>query len=159
MSFKGDMKMALQKIQVSVILVVGALVAVSALVSGLLIASQTIPNTGNVKAVGVGVYSDSACTQEVQLIQWGILDPGESSDKTVYIRNEGNVAVVLNMATENWDPALASTYITLGWNLEQGYVLSHGQSVETVLTLSVSSSISGVESFTFDIIITGTEST
>ena len=151
--------MVLQKTQVSVILVVGALVAVSALVSGLLIASQTIPNTGNVKAVGVGVYSDSACTQEVLSIQWGILDPGESSDETVYIRNEGNVAVVLNMATENWDPASASSYITLGWNLEEGYVLNHGQSVETVLTLSVSSSISGVESFTFDIIITGTEST
>jgi hypothetical protein len=153
------MKMALQKTQVSIILVVGALVAVSALVSGLLIASQTIPNTGNVKAVGVGVYSDSACTQEVLSIQWGILDPGESRDETVYIHNEGSIAVVLSMTTENWDPVSASSYITLGWNLEEGYVLNHGQSVETVLTLSVSSSISGVESFTFDIIITGTEST
>jgi hypothetical protein len=153
------MKMASQKTQVSIILVVGALVAVSALVSGLLIASQTIPNTGNVRAVGVGVYSDSACTQEVTLIQWGTLDPGDTSDETVYIRNEGSIAVVLSMTTENWDPASASSYITLGWNLEQGYVLNHGQSVETVLTLSVSSSISGVESFTFDIIITGTEST
>jgi hypothetical protein len=151
--------MALQKTQVSIILVVGALVAVSTLVSGLLIASQTIPNTGNVKAIGVGVYSDSACTQEVLSIQWGTLDPGETSDETVYICNEGNVAVILSMATENWHPSSASSYITLGWNLEEGYVLSHGQSVETVLTLSVSSSISGVESFTFDIIITGTEST
>lgn len=151
--------MALQKIQVSIILVVGVLVAVSALVSGLLIASQTIQNTGNVKAVGVGVYSDSACTQEVQLIQWGTLDPGESSDETVYIRNDGNVAVVLSRTTENWDPSSASSHITLSWNLEEGYVLNPGQSVQTVLTLSVSSSISGVESFTFDIIITGTQST
>lgn len=151
--------MALQKTQVSIILVVGALVAVSALVSGLLIASQTIPNTGNVKAIGVGVYSDSTCSQEVLSIQWGNLDPGESRNETVYIRNEGSIAVVLSMTTENWDPASASSYITLSWNLEQGYVLNHGQSVETVLTLSVSSNISGVESFTFDIIITGTEST
>jgi len=151
--------MTLQKTQVSIILVVGALVAVTTLVSGLLIASQTIPNTGNVKAIGVGVYSDSACTQEVLSIPWGTLDPGETCDETVYIRNEGNVAVVLSMTTENWDPSSASSYITLSWNLEQGYVLNHGQSVETVLTLSVSSSISGVESFTFDIIITGTEST
>jgi len=153
------MEMALQKTQVSIILVVGALVAVSALVSGLLIASQTIPNTGNVKAIGVGVYSDSTCSQEVLSIQWGNLDPGESRNETVYIRNEGSIAVVLSMTTENWDPASASSYITLSWNLEQGYVLNHGQSVETVLTLSVSSNISGVESFTFDIIITGTEST
>jgi len=151
--------MALQKTQISIILVVGALVAVSALVSGLLIASQTIPNTGNVKAIGVGVYSDSVCTQEVLSIPWGTLGPGETSDKTVYIRNEGNVAVVLSITAENWSPASASSYITLGWNLEEGYVLSHGQSVEAVLTLSVSSNVSGVESFTFDIIITGTEST
>ena len=63
------------------------------------------------------------------------------------------------MTTENWSSASASSYITLSWNLEEGYVLSHGQSVETVLTLLVSSSVSGVKSFTFDIIITGTEST
>ena len=151
--------MALQKTQVSIILVVGALVAVSALVSGLLIASQTIQNKGNVKAVGVGVYSDSGCSQPVLSIPWGTLDPGEPSDETVYIRNEGNVAVVLSMTTENWHPPNASSYITLRWNLEQGYVLDPEESVETVLTLSVSSSISGVERFTFDIIITGTEST
>jgi hypothetical protein len=151
--------MALQKIQVSIILVVGAWVAVSALVSGLLIASHTIQNTGNVEAIGVGVYSDSGCTQEVLSIPWGTLDPGETSDETVYICNKGNVAVVLSMTTENWDPPSASSHITLSWNLEQDYVLNHGQSVEAELTLSVSSNISGVESFTFDIIITGTEST
>lgn len=151
--------MALQKIHVSIILVTATLVTVGTMVLGLLTASQTIPNTGNVKAVGVGVYSDSACNQTVLSIPWGTLDPGESSDETVYIRNEGNIAVVLSMTTENWDPSSASSYITLSWNLEEGYVLNPGQSVQTVLTLSVSSSISGVESFTFDIIITGTQST
>ena len=151
--------MALQKTQVSIILVVGALLAVSTLVSGLLIASQTIQNAGNVEAIGVGVYSDSGCNQTVLSIPWGTLDPGETSDETVYICNEGNVAVVLSMTAENWDPPSASSYMILSWNLEEGYVLNHGQSVETELTLSVSSSISGVERFTFDIIITGTEST
>ena len=151
--------MALQKTQVSIILVVGALVAVSTLVSGLLIASQTIPNTGKVKAIGVGVYSDSGCNQPVLSIPWGTLDPGETSNETVYICNKGNVAVVLSMTTENWSSASASSYITLSWNLEEGYVLNHEESVETVLTLSVPSNISGVEKFTFDIIITGTEST
>jgi len=153
------MKMALQKIHVSIILVIATLVTVGTMVLGLLTASQTIPNTGNVKAVGVGVYSDSACNQTVLSIPWGTLDPGETSDETVYIRNEGNIAVVLSMTTENWNPSVSSSYITLSWNLEEGYVLNPGQSVQTVLTLSVSSSISGVESFTFDIIITGTQST
>ena len=150
--------MALQKTQVSIILVVGALVAVSALVSGLLIASQTIQNAGNVKAIGVGVYSDSACIQEVLSLQWGTLGPGETSNETVYIRNEGSVTVVLSMTAENWDPASASSYITLSWNREN-YVLTHGSVASAVLTLSVSSGVSEITNFSFDIIITGTEST
>jgi hypothetical protein len=38
-------------------------------------------------------------------------------------------------------------------------VLSSGSSVRAVLSLSVSSSISGVENFSFDIMVIGTEST
>lgn len=150
--------MALQKTQVSIILAVGALVAVSALVSGLLIASQTIQNMGNVKAIGVGVYSDSGCTNAVSSIDWGALEPGATVDKTVYVTNEGSIAVVLSMTTDNWSPASVSDDITLSWNRED-HVLNSGLVVEAVLTLSVSSDISGITSFSFDIIITGTEST
>lgn len=146
----------LQKVH-ALILVVVTLVMTSALVFGLLSASTTISNTGNVKTVGVGVYWDSSCSQEVSLIDWGSLDPGETSSVTVYVRNEGSVAVVLSMTTENWDPTLASSYITLDWDRDD-YVLSSGESVQAVLTLSVSSSITGITSFSFDIVITGTES-
>jgi len=159
MPSQGVTKMALQKIQIAIILIIAASVTVGTLVSALLTVSQTIPNTGNIKAVGVGVYSDSDCTQEVQLIQWGTLDPGETSDETIYICNEGNAALVLSGTAENWDPPLASSYIALEWNLGEGYVLNPGESVLTVLTLSVSSNINGVESFNFDIVIIGTEST
>jgi len=150
--------MALQKTQVSIILIVGALVAVSTLVSGLLIASQTISNTGNVAAVGVGVYWDSGCTNAVSSIDWGALDPGASTDVTIYVKNEGSMAVVLGMTTNNWNPASASSYMALSWNREN-YVLSSGSVVHAVLTLSVSSGVSEITDFSFDIIITGTEST
>ena len=150
--------MELNKIHVSVILAIATLGIASALVVAILSASKTIPNSGNIKAIGVGVYSDSGCSQEVRLIEWKSLVPGETRNVTVYIRNEGNVAMVLNMTTDEWNPESASSHITLRWNRE-GYVLIAGSYVQTVLTLSVSSSISGVESFTFDIIITGIEST
>jgi hypothetical protein len=42
------------------------------------------------------------------------------------------------------------------WN-RAGYVLAVGASVQAVLSLTVSSSISGVTSFSFDITITGTQ--
>jgi hypothetical protein len=74
----------------------------------------------------------------------------------VYVRNEGTVSVTLNMTKGNWNPSSASSYITLTWNKEK-YVLPAGQVVTAVLTLSVSSSVSGVTSFSFDITITGTQ--
>jgi hypothetical protein len=74
----------------------------------------------------------------------------------MYVRNEGNVPVTLNMAEDSWYPATASSYITLTWNQEND-VLPVGQVVAAVLTLTVSSSVSGVTSFNFDITITGTQ--
>jgi hypothetical protein len=152
--------MAMQKIPIGVVLAIAITgVVLSALAAGLLAAYQSVPNTGNVKAVGVGVYWEGSCTNNVTSIDWGFLEPGAVVSKTVYIRNNGNVAETLNMTTDNWDSASASAYMTLSWSRE-GYVLGTSEStrvVEAVLTLSVSSSISGVTSFSFDIILTGTE--
>jgi hypothetical protein len=148
----------IQKIRLPIILGIVTLGIASSLVFALLSASKTIPSTGNIKAIGVRVYSDSSCTQEVSLIEWQSLDPGGTKNFTVYIRNTGSVVVVLSMTKSNWNPASASSYISLSWNRE-GYMLSPAASVQAVLTLSVSSTVSGVTSFSFDIIITGTEST
>jgi hypothetical protein len=140
------------------IAVTGLILTMTVLVSGLLMTSQRIPNTGNVKAIGVDVYSDSACTSPITLIEWGTVNPGTTKNFTIYVKNEGNVNIVLSIVTNNWDPSSASNYLTLSWN-RTGYLLSPGSSVRGVLSLSVSSSISGIESFSFDIVVTGTEST
>jgi hypothetical protein len=148
--------MAMQRIGVGVIFAIAMTgIVVSVLAASLLMAYQRVPNAGNVKAVGVGVYRDSDCTSNVTSIDWGFLEPGATANVTVYIKNEGNIPVVLNMATDNWYPTSASDKITLSWNRES-YVLNSG-SVQAVLTLSVSPNIEGVTSFSFDIIITGTE--
>ena len=151
--------MAMRKIHLGTFLVIAVTVFIlGALAATSLVAYQRISNAGNVKAVGVGVYWDSSCTSKVTSIDWGSLEPGAQVVKTVYIRNEGTVPVVLNMTTDNWNPASARDYITLTWNRED-YVLSSGSAVSADLTLSVSSGVSGVTSFSFDIIISGTEQT
>jgi hypothetical protein len=158
MPFFGEVtKMELHKTQVLIVFAVATIAITGTVVFALLSASQTISNTGNIKTVGVGVYSDSGCTQKVTLIPWGSLAPGQTIQGTVYVRNEGSIKVTLSMTTAEWDPPSASSSITLTWN-RGGYTLNAGASVQATLTLSVSSSISGVSSFTFDIIITGTES-
>ena len=123
---------------------------------GALVTTRSISNNGSVTAVGVGVYSDSACTSAVSSISWGAMNPGNVQTYTVYIENTGTVPVTLSMTTGNWNPSTASSYMTLTWN-QQNYVLPAGQVVQAVLTLSVSSSASGLASFSFDMTITGTQ--
>lgn len=124
--------------------------------TSLLTAYQRIPNAGIVKAVGVGVYEDIECSRNVTSIDWGILEPGAIANVTIYIKNEGNTPVMLNMTINNWDPIEVSQYANLSWNRE-GHLLNSKSVVPAILTLSVSSNITDVTNFRFDIIIIGTE--
>jgi hypothetical protein len=147
--------MAMQKATIGTIaLIVYMGVVMSTL--GALTVSRTFTNSGSITAIGVGVYSDSGCTTVLSSINWGTINPGASATYTVYVKNSGTIPVTLTMSTGNWNPATASSYITLGWN-RQSYVLPAGSSVQALLTLSVSSSVNGITSFTFDITITGTQ--
>jgi hypothetical protein len=151
--------MAMQKVAIGTILAVALVGTVAiALSASLLTASRTLPNSGNVTAVGVGVYWDSSCTNETSTINWGTLAPNSTKSVTLYIKNNGTVGVALSMATSGWNPAGAASYLSLSWNCTS-YSLYHGNVVAAYLTLSVSPSVSGITSFSFDITITGTEQT
>lgn len=134
--------------------IVGAAVTITSL--GVLSGNKSIQSYGTVKAVNVGVYWNSACTNITSSINWGTLSPGGSKDFTLYVKNEGTVALRLSLSTQDWNPLNAANYMTLSWNRE-GQAVSFGSVVAATLTLSVSSSISGIASFGMDIVITGTE--
>lgn len=146
--------MATRNIPIGVTLGI-ALVAIAA-VAGALLVTYTISNTANLHTVGVGVYWDSGFADPVTSIDWGTLSPGSTVDNTIYVRNEGTTPFMLNMTTDNWNPPSALTHITVSWNRE-GYVLDSGEYVEAILTMTVSPSVSGFSSFSFDIMIAGTD--
>jgi len=132
---------------------------------GALVATRTVSNTGNIlvvtpppsnPSIQLGVYSDSGCTNALSSIPWGTLSPGDTATATMYVRNEGNVTVTLSVQATDWNPASASSYFTFDWNCT-GYVLQPNEAVQALLTLNVSSSISGITSFSFDITITATQ--
>lgn len=104
--------MAMHRIALATVLAI-ALVCIVATVLGALVAKRIISSVGNIKAVGVGVYSDSGCTIPVSYIDWGFLEPGSSKQFTVYVKNEGNVPIRLSMEVDNWNPSSASNYLTL----------------------------------------------
>lgn len=124
--------------------------------SGLLSASQTVQYNGNISAVNVGIYTNSACTNNCTNINAGTISPGMTYTNAIYVKNTGNSPVKLSMTTSNWNPTAAEGPITLTWNRDN-YSLDPGDSVSATLTLSVSSSISSsISSFSFKITITGT---
>lgn len=147
--------MAMRKISTGAIL---ALVAVGLVLTvttaGLLTVTQSVSSSGTITAVNVGVYSDSGCTQNLTSISWGTISPGSSVAKTIYVKNTGNAQITLSMTTNSWSPTSANGPITLTWNKE-ATTLSVGASTAATLTLTVSSSISGITSFSFNIVITG----
>jgi hypothetical protein len=123
--------------------------------TSLLQANKTFSNAGSVKGVGVGIYSDSACTTQTSSINWGALDPGSSKTTVIYVRNEGNAVVTLTKTVQNWNPTNAQSYMTLNWNYAN-QTLSVNQVLQVNLTLVVSSTVSGITSFSFDVTITAT---
>jgi len=135
-----------------------ALAVMVTLVGGLatLTVTRTFSNSGTINGIGVGVYSNLACTNVLTSVSWGTLNPGDTPTQTIYVMNNGTIPVTLTMTYGNWNPASAQSYITLTWN-QQSTQLASGSVATAVLTLNVSSSISGVSSFSFDINVTGTQ--
>ncbi len=124
-------------------------------VSGLLSTSRSLPSSGTIMAINVEVYWDSAGTQNITLIDWGIPAPGDVINQTVYVKNTGNNAMNISMSISSWTPAGASTYLSVTWD-QEGAVVAAGGTVEAIISLDVSNGITGISDFSFNIVIEGT---
>ncbi|NLE05404.1 MAG: hypothetical protein GX638_11480 [Crenarchaeota archaeon] len=156
--------MAQQKKSLTTIIVLTAIaIVITITTSGVLSAIssfQTVQTGGALTqlqtTINVGVYADSPCTQNATFVDWGTLSPGETTTKTVWIKNLGNSALTLSLTTNNWTPENAQTDIELSWN-HQGIILQANEVLQAVLTLSISPTIDpSITSFNFNIQITGT---
>jgi hypothetical protein len=108
-----------------------------------------------IQTAGIAVYRDASCTTKASDVSWGTLTPGSSRENVLYIKNEGTTPLNLFLDTANWSPTNAANYLTLSWNYG-GQTVALNQVIRITLTLTVSQSISGINNFSFDIILTGT---
>lgn len=115
-----------------------------------------VPTNGSVTTVNVGAYKDAQCATNCTSINWSTINPGSSTNVTIYIKNTGTVPVTLSLSNSSWTPSNANTYMTLTWDKE-GTQLAAGNFTAAKLTLRVSESITGITTFSFNIIITGTQ--
>ena len=120
-------------------------------ITGLLNASKTVH--ANVVGLGARIYWDQGCTNTTLSLDWGFFEPGSDKTITVYVRNEGDSAACLSMATSNWAPSAASSYMTPNWNYS-GQILGVGQVIALELALAISPNIIGITNFSFDATIT-----
>lgn len=142
----------------SIMIVAASVLFLTTITGGSLERSTTVGSAGTVKAVGVGVFWDISCTKRVSLINWTLVEPGSLNNATVYIRNEENSPVTLNLNTTNWNPTSIQeeNYMILKWDYANQTLKPNDNAIPVKLTLVVSSSIQGITDFSFDIIITGT---
>jgi len=75
-----------------------------------------------------------------------------TKELTAYIRNEGDETVVLFMRSDNWDPSVASDYMTLSWTYI-GQTIEPQEVVELEFVLAISPEIEGITNFHFDIMV------
>ena len=103
-------------------------------------------------SVTVGVYEEAECTTEVSSINWGDLEPGASNNITVYIKNLGTSETTLYLSTQNWSPSEAQNYLSIDWDYDDS-PLDSDAILPVQLTITVSTDITDIDTFSFEIII------
>lgn len=98
-----------------------------------------LPSQGNIYTLGVEAYSDSTCESRIEQISWDVLEPGETVNKTVFIKSVSNSPVTLNVNLTDWEPVELSNYISISWNYDS-HKLAPSDVISVTLMLSASSS-------------------
>jgi hypothetical protein len=143
-------------LKILAVILIAVALALTTTTLGVLYVSQNVTSSGTITtSPNIGVYSNSNCTTTLTSINWGSIIAGGNATQTFYVKNTGTGIMTLSLSVSNWSPSGASTYLTISWD-QQGTQLLPGQSVAATMTLTVSSSIAGITTFTNAIAITGT---
>jgi hypothetical protein len=154
---RGQINVAtIQTTKTIVILLTIAAFALTASTFAAVQVNQSVNSIGTIAtSPNIGIYSDASCTNSISSMNWGSIAAGGSSSQTVYVKNTGTGSMTLSMIISAWSPTNANSYITISWNKE-GNVLASGQVATATITVTVSSSITGISSFSNTITFYGT---
>jgi hypothetical protein len=156
---KGGEKSILSLSKGKLAAAVSALFCVSlvmGVVIGMTLVQYRISGAGNIQLPPkINVYSDAACTAPVTSVDFGTFAPGDTVNRTLYLRNEGGLTGTYSLSTANWNPTIASQFLGLSWDYG-GQSVSPGTVTKVVLHLHASTSLTsetGITSFSFDAVI------
>lgn len=104
--------------------------------------------------IEIDVYEDSSCSTVLTSVEWGEIEVGGFSTASLYVKNNGDLSIVLGLSTENWSPSIAEDHLSVYWDYD-GSSVPPGDGIDVTLTLDVDSDCPELGGFSFDIVITG----
>ena len=131
------------------------LILTSVSVYGFPTAAAIVSNERRMAKGNIRLYWESERVNEVSSIAWGAVRPGESHTVTIYVRNVGTEALTLELGEKRWKPRIAATYMLLRWDYTDERI-EPGTTRPVTLNLTVSEYAEGIDTFSFDILVTGT---
>ena len=115
--------------------------------------NRYINNTGQVAIVTLQVYWNSDGTNATTFIDWGTLEPSGSYNKTIYVKNEGNVPINVSFCAIDWIPSEASLYMTFDCDTE--YNIAPNEIRQVLFVLNIGSDIQSIYTFNFTTLVVG----
>lgn len=149
--------MASQKKLVIAALMMASIMLITGVLA-LITSTKTIPSSGTISGVNLGVYTDATYnTPFTSTLLWGTISNGTTVTYPIYIRNDGkSLSMKLSLSNDTWSPLDANSYMNLTWN-QEGTVLAPGGTVTATLSMWVSPTFTTGTDFGVHIIITGTQ--
>ena len=107
----------------------------------------------------IGVYNDGSATLPTSSVDWGVLSPGSTVTRDIYIKNMGTWAFSsLSLSASSWVPTNADQYLTFSWSYPDSEMakmpLQPGAVIRVRLSLFANSTVQGITNFSFSITIT-----
>lgn len=115
-----------------------------------------IPNRSRIIAWNIEVFQDPNCTQYLEIIDWGNITINSTYTKTAYLKNSGNIPLLLSMNTSDYNPPQSEFVFNLTWNLEEE-IINPLVVKECNFTLTTGLEHYYISNFTFNIYIYGKE--
>lgn len=126
-----------------------------------LTASKEVQSSATVITdVNLSVYDSETDLVELTFVDWQTILPTQVKTKTIWVQNDANIPMVINVFTRDWNPSYAEQGMTFtyvegaGWSGGMYPQLNPHQRASMILTLSAGSNPpSGA--FSFMIVIQG----
>jgi len=121
-----------------------------------LMMNRPVSSTGRIKSVNCEIWADANRTIKLQLVDWGVLAPGDVAAVTFWVQNIGNINGTLSFNVTDWQfttvmpnstvTGNVSGYFVYSWNYT-GHVLKPFETVPIQMQLAVSPQIQNVGQF------------